>query len=230
MLFCSVLVFPTSHTFIVLGTITHKHLNWYVWHVGSQTERSFKNTGQILGFNSVFIQSDTKKYFMVSVHQVVHRNGWRCGNSFSTSGSWGTSDCHLVNWSVGIWYHHIWSCNSEKRMAVKWFSHCIHQRTSLTGSVLWIHFSFFAASPFHRAEQTRGVSASNVHTENGGPVRLRSQGEFSKYWCRGTGLWVQLPTRFSLTHALFVEMSLFLLLWWITQVVFFYQCREPVVV
>lgn len=85
----------------------------------------------------------------------------------------------------------------------------------------FISLFFFFASALHREEQTRCVSASNVHTENGGPVRLRSQGEFSKYWCRGTSLWVQLPTRFSLTRALFEEMSLFLLLWWITQVVFF---------
>lgn len=108
-------------------------------------------------------------------------------------------------------------------MAVKWFS--LYPSLNITHSAgalnSFLFFFFFFASALHREEQTRCVSASNVHTENGGPVRLRSQGEFSKYWCRGTSLWVQLPTRFSLTRALFEEMSLFLLLWWITQVVFF---------
>lgn len=69
-------------------------------------------------------------------------------------------------------------------------------------------FMFSSASGLHREEQTRRVSAPGVHAEDGGPLRLRPQGEFSKYRRRGTVLWLQLPTRFSFNSIECLDRSL----------------------
>lgn len=144
MLFGSLLVFPTSHTFIVFGAVNHQHLKRCVWHVGSRTKNALVITRPNTPFQFC-LQSDTKLKFHGFCTSSSRQKWMQMWKRLLNVRLMRRFRLHLWNWSVGIWWLHIYSCNWEGRTAVKWFFFLssYHHWTSLTELLLWVHFSLF---------------------------------------------------------------------------------------